>query len=173
MTDRSREKKELIANLVDKFMDVLDGPLSLDKAILLATLAHYGKLDKGDNTYIRHPLRVMEEMPCEGDMICAVMHDTIEDTELTLDNLLLLGFTVDQVKIIDCLSRRDSETYEEFILRTKKSKIATNIKIADLHDNSLLWRLKNRHLTQSDLERTQKYIVALDTLGGLDKKYKR
>jgi (p)ppGpp synthase/HD superfamily hydrolase len=79
--------------LLQKAREVLEGPMSLDKAILVAAIAHAGQQDKGGNSYIRHPLRVMEGMDSEDEMVCAVCHDVVEDTDITLDDLSSLGFT--------------------------------------------------------------------------------
>lgn len=160
MTSNAKE------TLIAKFVKLLDGPLTLDKAIAIAVVAHAGQEDKGQNAYIRHPLRVMEKMDSEDEMIVGVCHDAIEDTFLTLDDLLALGFTQSQVKALDAVSRRESETYEEFIQRVKKSYVGTKAKIQDIMDNSQLWRLKNRKLTEKDMIRQQNYIDALVELGG-------
>jgi hypothetical protein len=157
-----RIKEQLVAG----FLRLLDGPLTLDKAIAIAVVAHAGQEDKGKNSYIRHPLRVMEKMDSEDEMIVAVCHDTIEDTFLNLDDLAALGFTNNQIKTLDAVSRRAEETYEEFIQRVLQSYVGQKIKIQDIMDNSQLWRLKNRKLTYKDMERQQRYIDALSVLGG-------
>lgn len=61
--------------LLAKAGEVLNGPMTLNKAILIAVLGHAGQEDKGGNSYIRHPLRVMEGMDSEDEMVCAVLHD--------------------------------------------------------------------------------------------------
>lgn len=161
MTDSIKSK------LVAKFIELLDGPLTLDKAIAIAVVAHAGQEDKGQNSYIRHPLRVMEHLDSEDEMICGVCHDLIEDTFVTLDDLQTLGYTLGQMKVIDALTKREGESYSDRVERVKKSYVACKIKTHDIHDNLSIWRLKNRKLTQADMDRMQHYIDALDVLGVL------
>ena len=130
----------------------------LEKAILIATNAHKGQLDKGGSPYILHPLRLMFAMHNETEKICAVLHDVIEDTEITLDHLRNEGFSEEVLSVLDALTRRGTETYDEFIGRIIKNKIASNIKLADLRDNMDLSRINNP--TQKDYERIEKYHKA-------------
>jgi (p)ppGpp synthase/HD superfamily hydrolase len=156
--------------LLQQARQVLEGPLTLDKSILVAVLAHAGQEDKGQNAYIRHPLRVMEKLDCEDEMICAVCHDVVEDTFVTLEDLRELGYTQNQLKTIDSLTKRDGESYPSRIERIKNSYVARKIKEHDIRDNSQLWRLKNRVLTPKDLARMQQYIDALVALGKLEQR---
>ena len=156
-------------NLLTRCTKILDGPMSLDKAILVAVLAHAGQEDKGRNSYIRHPLRVMEKLNSEYEMAIAVCHDVVEDTDITLEDLTELGFTLDQVKALDALTKRSGEVYSDAIERVQQSYVAIKVKIQDIMDNSQLWRLKNRKLTEKDMIRQQHYIDALTVLGGLVK----
>jgi GTP diphosphokinase / guanosine-3',5'-bis(diphosphate) 3'-diphosphatase len=155
------------SKLIAKFTELLEGPLTLDKAIAIAVVAHAGQEDKGQNSYIRHPLRVMEQLDCEDEMICGVCHDVVEDTPVSLEDLTGLGFTLSQVKTIEALTKRDGETYPERIQRVKNSYVARKIKTLDIRDNSALWRLKSRKLAEKDMERMQHYIDALNELGAL------
>ena len=75
---------------------ILDGPMTLPKAIAIAVLAHGHQEDKGQNSYIRHPLRIMEGLDTEDEMICGVLHDVVEDTDYTLEDLAALGCTSSQ-----------------------------------------------------------------------------
>ena len=134
----------------------------LEKAILIATNAHKGQLDKGGSPYILHPLRLMFAMHNETEKICAVLHDVIEDTEITLDYLRNEGFSEEVLDALDALTRRNAETYDEFIRRIIKNKIASNVKLADLNDNMDLSRIKNP--TQKDYERIEKYRKASDII---------
>lgn len=130
----------------------------LEKAILIATNAHKGQLDKGGSPYILHPLRLMLVMHNETEKICAVLHDVIEDTDITLDYLRTEGFSEEVLSSLDALTRRNNETYDEFINRIIKNKIASHIKLADLRDNMDLSRIKNP--IQKDYERIEKYRKA-------------
>ncbi len=158
------------AQLMARVAEILDGPMTLDKGILLAVIGHAGQEDKGQNSYIRHPLRVMDKMDTEDEMICAVCHDLVEDTPVKVSDLAELGFTQSQMKTIDSLTKREGESYAERIERVANSVVARKIKAADIRDNLQLWRLKSKKLTEKDMIRQQNYIDALVRLGEIDKK---
>lgn len=108
-------------------------------AIITATTYHVEQVDKLGKPYIDHPLRVMMAVQSLDEKIVAVLHDTIEDTELTYDNLRNLGFPEYIIEAIDCITKRDKgkmpETNYDYIERVKTNKIATAVKLADLADN--------------------------------------
>lgn len=135
---------------------------TLARAIALAAQYHEGQTDKGGRPYIFHPLRLMLKALTEDEQIVAVLHDTIEDTDLTLDDLRRDGFSSEIVEAVDRLSRRDDETYHEFILRIKENRLAARVKILDLQDNMDLTRIKKP--SEKDQKRLAKYSRALDTL---------
>jgi (p)ppGpp synthase/HD superfamily hydrolase len=164
-TFNSQEEYLLYNKIIEKVEKILSGDLTLDKALLLAVVGHAGQEDKGQNSYIRHPLRVMEKMDSEDEMIVAVCHDLVEDTDFSLEELSTLGFTASQVKAIDALTKRDDEEYAQRIERVSNSIVARKIKVADIQDNLQVWRLKNKKLTQKDMDRMQHYIDALIRLG--------
>ena len=130
----------------------------IEKAILIAVNAHRGQVDKGGEPYILHSLRLMFSKEDETEKICAVLHDVIEDTDVTLDYLRERGFSKEVLSALDALTRRKDETYEEFIDRIIENKIACNVKLADLNDNMDLSRIKNP--TEKDYERLEKYKKA-------------
>ena len=107
----------------------------LSKAIEIAARAHDGFNDKCGEPYILHPLRVMLSRKEELERICAVLHDVIEDTELTLDDLRNEGFSEEVILILDCLTKRPGEKYEDYISRIITNENACHIKLADLNDN--------------------------------------
>lgn len=163
----------IIEQLLEKAREVLEGPMCLDKAILVAVLTHAGQTDKGGNSYIRHPLRVMEQLDNEDEMIVGITHDVVEDSEkpvVTLEHLTELGYTKSQVQDVDALTKREGETYPEAIDRVAKRVVARKVKIKDIRDNSQLWRLKNKKLGPKDMNRMQDYINALEVLGDLNNK---
>ena len=135
---------------------------TLARAIALAAQYHEGQTDKGGRPYIFHPLRLMLKALTEEEQIVAVLHDTLEDTDLTLDDLRRDGFSDEIVEAVDRLSRRDDETYHEFILRIKENRLAARVKILDLQDNMDLTRIKKP--SEKDQKRLAKYSRALDTL---------
>lgn len=110
--------------------------MNLDLAIKLATEAHAGQVDKGGQPYILHPLRVMLAMKSDNERIVAVLHDVVEDTAWTCDDLYWQhGFSPDVVVAIGALTRRQDEDYFDFIRRAAVNPIARAVKIADIRDN--------------------------------------
>ena len=134
----------------------------LDKAILIATKSHQGQIDKAEQPYILHPLRVMFSRKNETERICAVLHDVIEDTDITLDYLRSEGFSEEILIALDALTRRKSETYDKFIDRIINNNIASHVKLADLCDNMDILRIKNP--TKKDYERIEKYRKATERI---------
>lgn len=135
---------------------------SLEKAIQLACNAHAGQLDKAGQPYILHPLRLMMKFSSEQEQIVAVLHDVVEDTAVSLQQLKSLGFSEDVIEAIDCLTKREGEEYNAFIERISKNALATQVKIQDIQDNLDLTRLPS--ITDKDLERAKKYHQALTYL---------
>ena len=136
--------------------------IMLDKAILIAAKAHEGQVDKGGQPYILHPLRVMFSRRSEAERICAVLHDVVEDTDISLDYLRDQGFSEEVLSALDALTRRYGETYDEYIGRIVKNKTAGHVKMCDLFDNMDLSRIKNP--SDADRERVKKYRKAADRI---------
>src|SRR5215475_5504480 len=128
---------------------------TLDKAILIAAQAHLGQRDKAGAAYILHPLRMMMRMESETAMIAAVLHDVVEDSDWTLEQLRGEGFSEEVLQAVDCLTSREGEAYDEFISRVRSSAIARQVKIADLEDNMNVKRIVE--ITPKDLARIEKY----------------
>lgn len=138
----------------------------LSTAIIMATKAHDGQVnDKCGEQYILHPLRVMEKMKDDISRIVAVLHDIIEDTNITKEDLAEAGFSQEVIEAVICLTRRKNEDYFSFIRRCKQNNIARFVKLADIEDNMDLRRLSNP--TEKDYERNSKYKKASDILLGL------
>ena len=136
----------------------------LEDAILLAVGAHRGQGNRGGHPYVLHPLRVMLRMDSEMERMVAALHDLIEDTSYTSEDLVRLGYPEVVVRAVECLTRRASETYEQFITRVKQDPLARRVKIADLEDNLDLGRMSRP--SERDLERAEKYRLALVDLRG-------
>jgi hypothetical protein len=137
----------------------------LNKAIEIAAKAHTGQVDKGGKPYILHPLRVMLnfcESESEATKICAVLHDVVEDTAVTLDDLRAEGFSEEVITALDCLTKRHSESYDTFVSRILTNEIACKVKNGDLADNMDLTRILNP--TEKDNERIKKYRAAADRI---------
>ena len=136
--------------------------LYLDRAIELAKQHHEGQTDKAGKPYIDHPLRVMNQVESEEEKIVAVLHDIVEDTDISLDDLRSEGFSEEVVSAVECLTKQDGENYDSYIERISFNPLAVKIKLADLEDNSDLTRLPE--VTDKDLERIEKYDKALEKL---------
>ena len=130
----------------------------LEKAIRIAVNAHMGQKDKAGAPYILHPLRVMMRMESEREMIAAVLHDVVEDTACTLETLRREGFPADTLCALDHLTRREAESYSDFINRVQENRLAVKVKLADLEDNMNAGRLPL--LTESDRQRLARYRKA-------------
>ena len=131
----------------------------LEKAIAIAVEAHKGQKDKAGDPYILHPLRVMFRMDTKEEMIVAVLHDVLEDTAITPDQLKEMGFSETVLEALDSVTKRDGETYEDFVQRAALHPIGKKIKLADLRDNMDLSRLEK--ITDKDIRRVKQYHSAL------------
>ena len=136
----------------------------LEQAIQLAVQVHHGQRDKAGEPYILHPLRVMQRMETDWERIVAILHDVVEDTPITLADLRRAGFSHGVLVAVDCLTKREGESYAQFIQRAKANPIARRVKIADLEDNMDLRRLP--HVSSRDRKRLEKYRRAQEKLSG-------
>jgi len=136
----------------------------LEKAIEIAVKAHRGQKDKAGEVYILHPLRVMMSQASEEGKVVAVLHDVIEDSNLTIYDLDAEGFSERIIDAVYSLTKQDNENYFNYVRRCKENDIAKYVKLADLEDNSDLRRIKNP--TEKDFERNKRYKKAMDILLG-------
>lgn len=134
----------------------------LKKALAIATKVHEGQTDKAGVPYILHPIRVSNRCRTDEERIVAILHDTIEDTDVTSDYLLSEGFPKSIVEAVLSVTRNENESYDDFILRSKLNPIGRQVKIHDLEDNMDITRLQS--LSEKDLERLNKYLKAYRTL---------
>ncbi len=137
---------------------------TFEDAVSIAAQAHRGQRDKAGAPYLLHPLRMMLRMESEAAMTAAVLHDVVEDTEWTLNRLREAGFSEEVLEAVDCLTRREGESYDEFVGRVRTNPIARQVKIADLEDNMNVRRMSR--LAAKDLERLEKYHRAWRALTG-------
>lgn len=128
----------------------------------IATEVHKRQIDKGGKPYIGHPLRVEKLCLDDDSKIVALLHDTIEDGDITAEYLLMQGFPAYIVDAILSVSRNKGEDYFDFIQRSKANPIGRRVKIADLKDNMDITRLNE--LTDNDIERLKKYLQAYKML---------
>ncbi|MBV9282862.1 MAG: GTP pyrophosphokinase [Chloroflexi bacterium] len=139
---------------------------TLEDAILLAIQAHRGQVEKAGQPYCLHLLRVMLRLDSELERMAGVLHDIVEDTPYTLADLRQMGYPAAVVEALDCLMRRDGETYDEFLERIKTDRLARRVKIADLEDNMDLRRLPR--LVDADVARMNRYRSAWADLKRLE-----
>ncbi len=130
--------------------------------MLIMIHAHEGQVDKGGEPYVLHPVRVMMRVRSPEARVAALLHDVLEDSSLSLEDLHREGFSPPVLKAVQCLTRRAGETYLQFINRVKEDALAREVKIADLEDNLNVGRMA--HLTGEDLLRVKKYHEALRIL---------
>lgn len=113
----------------------------LNKAIAIATEAHKGQKDKAGADYIGHPLRVAARLQDEKEKIVAVLHDTIEDTFVTADYLFEQGFPQEIIDGVLAVTRKEDESYEDFVRRAALNPLGRAVKMTDLEDNMDIRRL--------------------------------
>ena len=128
-------------------------------ALKIATEAHKGQVDKAGVPYINHPLIVASLVETEEEKIVALLHDTIEDTNITEQDLLNYGFSNKIVEAVKLLTHNKDVPYMDYVAKIKDNELARKVKIADLTHNSDLSRLKE--ITEKDKKRYEKYQKAL------------
>lgn len=134
----------------------------IEKALAIALQAYEGKTDKAGQPYILHPLRLMAKMRDETSMAIALLHDVIEDSPTTADDLRVYGIPEEVVWPVECLTRGEGESYEDFIERVRPHPLARLVKQVDIEDNLNVLRLAA--LTEADLRRVEKYHRAWQRL---------
>ncbi len=127
----------------------------------LATKAHEGQTDKAGLPYITHPERVALRMESPELQVIGWLHDTVEDTTLTVKDIAE-RFGPETAASVDAISRRDGEKWSGYLDRVAANPMARQVKISDLIDNSNLSRIP--HVTLKDVERQKKYNKALKKL---------
>ena len=128
-------------------------------ALKIATEAHKGQVDKAGVPYINHPLTVASLVDTEEEKIVALLHDTIEDTNITEQDLLNYGFSNKIVEAVKLLTHNKNVPYMDYVAKIKDNELARKVKIADLTHNSDLSRLKE--VTEKGMKRYEKYKKAL------------
>lgn len=137
---------------------------NLAEAIALAATMHNDQFDKGGKPYILHPLKLMNQLLYDTELaIIAVLHDVVEDSNLTLENLASLGLTSRVMKALRLLTHTPNQSYEEYIEGICTNLDAITVKRKDLEHNSCITRLKG--LTGKDTQRIIKYHKAFTRLG--------
>lgn len=139
----------------------------IDQALLLTASRFEGIVDEDGQPYMLHCLRVMLSFTDPRLQIVGLMHDIIEDTPTSLDELTQLGFGAEVVEAIGLLTRNSEISYADYIVRLKSNDIARQVKLADLRDNSDVRRSLYRASRPSqDLKQAGRYMVSYQFLEG-------
>lgn len=128
------------------------------KAMNICYDAHHGVKDKSGVPYVFHPFHVAEQMDTEYEVCTALLHDVVEDTDYTLEDLRKAGFPEEIVSAVACLTKDKNQPYMEYIDIVKKNPLATKVKLADLAHNSDASRLNC--MDEHAAERLKKYAKA-------------
>ena len=131
-------------------------------ALDICYAAHKDQFDKGGLPYVFHPYRVAEQMQTEDEVTVALLHDVMEDSNVTVDDLRAKKFPLDVILAVSALTRGRGTPYFEYIENVRKNELARKVKIADLKDNMDLSRLDKP--TENDKKRVEKYRRALQLL---------
>lgn len=132
----------------------------------IAYKAHQGQFDKAGVPYIFHPIHVAEQMPTEESCVTALLHDVVEDSNITLEDLSKY-FSKDIIEALRILTKSEDADYVEYIKIVKTNRLATMVKIKDIEHNMDLTRLDT--VNDKDIKRNEKYKNALSYLQYIDK----
>lgn len=132
------------------------------KALKLCFEAHKNQTDKSGLPYVFHPFHVAEQMTDEKTTIVALLHDVIEDTSYTLQDLRNLGFDEDVLGVLELMTHDKNVPYMDYVAKIKGNAIAKTVKLADLSHNSDLTRLDE--INEAALNRVEKYKAAIKLL---------
>ena len=128
--------------------------------------AHKDQLDKGGMPYVFHPFHLAEQMETEAEICTALLHDVVEDTDYTLDDIEKLGFPKEITEARGLLTNDDEISYMDYVKEIKKNPIARKIKLADLRHNSDTNRIeiKTEEEARKAKKRIEKYHKAMEYL---------
>ena len=134
----------------------------VDLALSIARKAHEGQLDKAGVDYIEHPIYVASQVDTEEEKAVALLHDVIEDSPVSAEELLQAGLPETVVTAVQVLTKKKEQDYQTYLETVKKNPLARVVKLADLKHNSDLSRLPS--ITAENRERLKKYKKAIDFL---------
>ena len=132
------------------------------KALRLCFDAHKEQVDKTGLPYVFHPFHLAEQMTDEATAVCALLHDVVEDTEMTLEDLAAMDFGSDVIEALRLLTHDPSVPYFDYVAALSQNPIARRVKLADLRHNSDLSRMDE--IDEWALARTEKYKTAIKML---------
>ena len=137
------------------------------KALKISFQAHKNQLDKSGIPYVYHSFHLAEQMDDEYSVCVALLHDVVEDTEMTIDDLTEQGFPPEVTEALLLMTHDDSVPYMDYIKKIKTNSLATKVKLADLEHNSDLTRLDE--INDAALERADKYRQAMFLLRSVER----
>ena len=132
------------------------------KALKISFNAHKNQVDKSGMPYVYHPFYLAEQMDDEYSTCVALLHDVVEDTNISIDDLKSEGFPIEVINAIELMTHDDSVPYLDYVKTIKTNPIASKVKLADLKHNSDLSRLDVAD--NKALERVEKYKKAINIL---------
>ncbi len=132
------------------------------KALKLCFQTHKEQVDKTGMPYVFHPFHLAEQMTDELSTVCALLHDVVEDSDCTFEDLAKMGFPKEVIIVLCLLTHEKSVPYMEYVQTLSSNPTARAVKMADLRHNSDLTRLDE--VDEKALERAKKYKTALDFL---------
>ena len=128
-------------------------------ALSIAKKAHAGQVDKAGIDYIQHPLYVASQVKTEQEKAVALLHDVLEDSDITAADLLAYGLSNEVVTAVQTLTKKKGQSYQDYLEKVKSNDLARVVKLADLKHKSDLSRLKS--VSDTDRERVKKYKNAI------------
>lgn len=131
-------------------------------ALGIAKRAHMEQLDKAGKEYINHPIFISKQFDTETEKAVALLHDVVEDSDITFSDLLNKGIPKEVVEAVSLLTKEEGQSYQEYLERVKANGLATKVKLADLKHNSDLSRISNP--SEKDIRRLEKYLKAIKFL---------
>ncbi len=129
------------------------------KALKLCFEAHKDQVDKSGMPYVFHPFHLAEQMEGETETVVALLHDVVEDTLYTLEDLTEKGFSKDVTDALALLTHDDDTPYMDYVAKIKENPVAKAVKLADLRHNSDITRLDE--ITEKALKRRENYLAAI------------
>ena len=135
------------------------------KALKLCFEAHKNQVDKTNLPYVFHPFHLAEQMTDEISTVCALLHDVVEDTNISFKDLENMGFPKEVIDVLKLLTHNDKTPYIDYVINLSQNKTAVKVKLADLKHNSDLTRLDV--IDEYALQRKEKYAKAIAYLENL------
>ena len=149
--------------IIERMLDMIYTELT-KKALRICFDAHKEQNDKTGMPYVFHPFHLAEQMTDEISTVCALLHDVVEDTEMTLEDLSDMGFPKEVIEVLELLTHEKDVPYFDYVERISKNPIAKKVKLADLAHNSDLTRFDGEKIDDYAIARNEKYKKAIEML---------